>query len=109
MNFEPSTGYDDSLQLLGDDEFVLCNSTVKGFSLLTKAWGKFEVDQIENINWNKECISNLVLPNNFKELLLSLVEQKMTEDTFDDVIEGKGRGLIILLSGNPGVGKKLEH
>ncbi|TGO31679.1 hypothetical protein BHYA_0440g00020 [Botrytis hyacinthi] len=46
--------------------------------------------------------------NGYKELLSSLVEQQMrADDRFDDFIKQKGQGLIILLSGNPGVGKTL--
>jgi SpoVK/Ycf46/Vps4 family AAA+-type ATPase len=49
-----------------------------------------------------------VLPVDTKELLLSFVESQVeNRDKFDDVIQGKGRGIIMLLSGPPGVGKTL--
>lgn len=49
--------------------------------------------------------SNLVLPNDRKELLQSLVEAHHMELGFDDFIKGKGHGLVVNLFGPPGVGK----
>jgi ATP-dependent Lon protease len=49
-----------------------------------------------------------VLPQNQKELILGFAQsQRKHRDTFDDIIEGKGRGMIVLLCGPPGVGKTL--
>lgn len=50
----------------------------------------------------------LVLPPAQKTLAKSLVEIHSKDSTgFDDFVKGKGRGLIINLFGNPGVGKSL--
>ncbi|KAK7436800.1 ATPase [Colletotrichum acutatum] len=69
---------------------------------------KFTVDDVGEIEWNDTCASNLILPNGYKDLLLSLVEEQMlAEDGFDDFIEQKGQGLVLLLSGDTGVGKTL--
>jgi hypothetical protein len=68
----------------------------------------FAVEGVSDIEWNEECISNLILPNGYKDLLLSLVEEKMQGgDGFDDFVEQKGQGLIVLLGGPTGVGKTL--
>ncbi|TGO06817.1 hypothetical protein BTUL_0475g00010 [Botrytis tulipae] len=76
----PADSDDTPKKLSHGDEFMLCKSTVRGYSLSSKSW----------------------------ELLSSLVEQQMrADDGFDDFIKQKGQGLIILLSGNPGVGKTL--
>lgn len=49
-----------------------------------------------------------MLPNDQKDLLLGFVQShRGVEDDFDDFVEGKGRSLIFLLSGAPGVGKTL--
>ncbi|KXH28647.1 hypothetical protein CSAL01_02475 [Colletotrichum salicis] len=69
---------------------------------------RFTVDNVDEIEWNDTCASNLILPNGYKDLLLSLVkEQMLAEDGFDDFIEQKGQGLVLLLSGDTGVGKTL--
>lgn len=66
------------------------------------------MDDVREIGWNDTCTSNLILPNGYKDLLLSLVEEQMlAEDGFDDFIEQKGQGLVLLLSGDTGVGKTL--
>ena len=57
--------------------------------------------------WNDEAFENLVLPDDRKDLLKSLVESH-NESGFDDFVEGKGHGLVINLFGPPGVGKTLS-
>ena len=72
------------------------------------------------MSWNDEAFPSLMLPDGFKSLILSFVESQSIDaedkdnkdeeediDTFDDIIEGKGLGVIMLLVGNPGTGKTL--
>ena len=71
---------------------------------------KFEVDLVQEIEWNEDAFETLVLPGDYKKLLLAFSEsQRASSGTgvFDDVIKGKGKGMVILLSGPPGVGKTL--
>ncbi|KAF7928403.1 hypothetical protein EAE99_005160 [Botrytis elliptica] len=104
----PADSDDTPKKLSHGDEFMLCTSTVRGYSLSSKSWATFLIGGIKKIEWNESCVSKLMLPNGYKELLSSLVEQQMrADDGFDDFIKQKGQGLIILLSGNPGVGKTL--
>jgi SpoVK/Ycf46/Vps4 family AAA+-type ATPase len=66
------------------------------------------VDSIHDIVWNDQAFSHLMLPDGYKDLVLSFVEgQKMSMCRFDDIIDGKGLGLNVLLVGNPGTGKTL--
>lgn len=63
---------------------------------------------IGDIPWNENAFASLVLPGGYKDLILGYVEEQIHgEKSFDDVIEGKGQGLILLLAGPPGVGKTL--
>ena len=49
-----------------------------------------------------------MIPEAQKDLILRVAKsQAKNKDAFDDVIKGKGKGLIMLLSGPPGVGKTL--
>ncbi|ORY09781.1 P-loop containing nucleoside triphosphate hydrolase protein [Clohesyomyces aquaticus] len=87
---------------------LLCSPRVRGFSLKKKKWLLFYVDLLQEITFNTTAFESLVLPNDQKELILSFAEsQAMHSTAFDDVISGKGRGHITLLSGPPGVGKTL--
>jgi hypothetical protein len=76
--------------------------------LATKRWGYFDVAKIDGIHFNHAAFDKLVLPQHQKDLISSLVnEQQNKESSFDDLIKGKGKGLILLLHGEPGVGKTL--
>ncbi|KAF1931068.1 P-loop containing nucleoside triphosphate hydrolase protein [Didymella exigua CBS 183.55] len=93
---------------LTTDQRLICTPVLRGYSLKNKSWLNFFVNCVEDIEWQKDAFDRLVLPKNQKELILGFTEsQRKNRDTFDDVIEGKGRGMIILLCGPPGVGKTL--
>lgn len=68
----------------------------------------FYVDDIRPIKWNDDAYDHLVYDEKQKDLVLSFVENhKRTKSGVEDVIMGKGQGLILLLSGPPGTGKTL--
>lgn len=93
---------------LTTEQKLICTPLLRGYSLKNKIWLNFFVNCVEDIEWQKDAFDRLVLPKNQKELILGFTEsQRKNRDTFDDVIEGKGRGMIILLCGPPGVGKTL--
>lgn len=74
--------------------------------LLTQT-GHFDVDKITDITWNDKAFEMLVLPPDEKALAWAFVESKNLSNPgfFDDFVADKGRGLIMLLCGAPGVGK----
>jgi len=88
-----------------EEDIILATPVVYGFSLGDKMWMEFNVTKIKPVEWNESAFANLVLPNDRKILLRSLVEAHHRELGFDDFIKGKGHGLVINLFGNPGVGK----
>jgi hypothetical protein len=93
---------------LNDDQLTHCSYLVKGYALKTKRWLSFFVDAVSEIAWNGAAFQNLVLPEDQKDLILAFAESQVKyKDTFDDVISGKGKGIIMLLSGGPGIGKTL--
>lgn len=68
----------------------------------------FYVDDIRPMKWNDDAYDHLVYDEKQKDLVLSFVENhKRTKSGVEDVIMGKGQGLILLLSGPPGTGKTL--
>ncbi|KAH8600167.1 ATPase [Bisporella sp. PMI_857] len=87
---------------------MLCTGRVRGYSLKRKRWLDFFVDFVSDITWNTDAFDHLILPEDDKDLILGFAELKVqSRDADDDVIQGKGRGVIILLHGPPGVGKTL--
>lgn len=109
---EPSeavaTGEKSNLKSLTSDQLLLCSASLKGYSLKNKKWLTFSVGSVLDIEYNESAFESLVLPEDHKELILALAESQVQHrDSFDDVIQGKGKGMIMLLSGPPGVGKTL--
>lgn len=83
-------------------------ATVGGVKLGGDGMHAQEVRTAEQVT----TFDQLVLPRNHKEIVLSLVAQHFqdkssgnTELEETDIVKGKGKGLIILLYGAPGVGK----
>ena len=92
---------------LTEDQLLLTVAWVKGFVLKEKKWYSLAVIGVSPIKWN-DSFNNLVLPHQEKDLLLAFAKSKIKSDVvFDDFVDGKGKGIIILLSGSPGVGKTL--
>ncbi|KAK8151673.1 P-loop containing nucleoside triphosphate hydrolase protein [Phyllosticta citrichinensis] len=107
-DFAEEESRDAKRALLTEEQKLIASPIVRGYSLQTKQWLKFFVNSVKEIEWQVDAFESLVLPSNQKELILGFTEaQRKHVDAFDDVIEGKGRGIILLLCGPPGVGKTL--
>lgn len=100
----------ESLELdpLTDEQCLLANAMVRGFSFAEKRWLDFFIDKLAPAGWNKNCFEQLVLPETQKDLVQALVSNHVQQrSSFDDIVKGKGKGLILVLHGPPGVGKTL--
>ncbi|KAE9380235.1 hypothetical protein N431DRAFT_477201 [Stipitochalara longipes BDJ] len=103
----------DVAEELTDEELSLLSFKVYGFVLRTLRWATFNIDLVTKMIYC-DSLRDLVLPQGHKQFLLALVAnhwvgqstgQDMIRSTDQDVIRGKGKGLVILLHGQPGVGK----
>ena len=93
---------------LTSDQHLICTNTLKGYALKDKKWATLFIEKVQDIKWSEHAFSRLVLPEDQKEIILALTESQREHRTeFEDVIQGKGMGMIMLLSGPPGVGKTL--
>lgn len=91
-----------------EKEYMICSNVVTGYSLDQKKWGYFCVDECKEIQFSKDAFTSLIFQEEYKSMMLSLVEAHAKNETkFDDVIKGKGKGLLFLLYGDPGTGKTL--
>lgn len=89
-----------------DEDVLICQHQLPAFDLAKKRWGLFEVSKLRPVEYNRDAFTSLVLPTDTKKTLSSLVRlQEAKSAQFDDLVVGKGKGLIILLHGPPGVGK----
>ena len=99
---------------LGEDERILLPCSVHGFVLRSRKWRTFNIDDVDDIKYSSG-FDDLVLPSGHKETLEALVKNHLREGSAIgkkrnskvsmDLVTGKGKGLIILLHGAPGVGK----
>ncbi|KAI1853082.1 hypothetical protein JX266_001788 [Neoarthrinium moseri] len=96
---------DDSLT---DDQSLLLPPTMHGYSLREKKWVSINIDQMSDVVWNKKAFKRLVLDSETKDLISALIDVRMSDSKkMDDLVVGKGNGLIMLLHGSPGTGKTL--
>lgn len=93
---------------LKDDDLLYCNHCIGGFGFRPNKWCLFAISHLEPVVWNLDAFSKLVMDTRKRNLIHTLVKSHRNgAETFDDVVSGKGKGLVGLLSGSPGVGKTL--
>jgi hypothetical protein len=93
---------------LTDEEMLRASPLVRGYSLKNKRWMEFFIDDVSDIQFDAAAFDSLVLPQDHKDLVLAFTQSQVRhKNAFDDVISGKGKGIIMLLSGGPGIGKTL--
>lgn len=92
-----------------DEELLIASPVVLGFAFSEKLWLEFSLSGVREIDWNEGAFGSLVLPPNQKSIVKALVESHKfhAAKTIDDVVQGKGKGLVAVLHGPPGTGKTL--
>ncbi|KAJ3464329.1 hypothetical protein MRS44_009115 [Fusarium solani] len=92
-----------------DEEYLIASPVFLGFSFSEKHWLELSVSGIGEIKWNDKAWDSLVLEPETKDLIKALVKSRKyhAANTIDDVIQGKGKGLVTVLHGPPGTGKTL--
>lgn len=100
-----------------DEEYLIASPVVLGFAFAEKMWLEFTVSSVKEIQWNETAYESLVLEPKtkdivkvcllllsrsiFKAVLANNVPQALVEshkyhaaESIDDVIQGKGKGLV---------------
>ena len=92
-----------------EEELLIASPVVLGFAFSEKLWLEFSLKGVRDIEWNEGAFESLVLPPNQKSIVKALVESHKfsAAKTIDDVVQGKGKGLVSVLHGPPGTGKTL--
>ncbi|KAL4958493.1 P-loop containing nucleoside triphosphate hydrolase protein [Aspergillus filifer] len=100
-----------------DEQYMLCPPRVLGYILKDKQWAELQVTLLTPIDQNpaeNTWRDRLQLADdNNKEILFNLVDSHISTTAnaeaddlqVNDIIPEKGKGLVILLYGPPGVGK----
>ncbi|KJR86917.1 uncharacterized protein SPSK_01434 [Sporothrix schenckii 1099-18] len=96
---------------LTDEDYLICRRNVVAFLLDQKLWVYYcVISNLREIAWKADPFNSLQLSSDKKRLVHRLVkgfDGGSKADMYDDLIEGKGKGLIFLLHGAPGLGKTL--
>jgi hypothetical protein len=101
---------------LHEDHKRLLPPMVYGFVLRTRKWATFDIDVLQLPDYANSSWDDLVIDPQTKRTVLALVENHERPGSNSsarmervlssvELVQGKGRGLIILLHGEPGVGK----
>ena len=103
---------------LSKEALMLLPPRVYGFSLLDRSFHAFDLGKVEDIKSWSQGFEKLVLPKEHKKIIQALVNnhtkgptpintdpRERDKDFSIDIVRGKGKGLVILLHGVPGVGK----
>ncbi|KAF2136546.1 uncharacterized protein K452DRAFT_237314 [Aplosporella prunicola CBS 121167] len=107
---------------LTEEDFVIMSYRVFGFILRSRKWEQLDLTHLSEINSRSDvkgqtgqpptAFDNLVLPEGHKNMVESLILQHFRDKESlrgqsyrSDIVRGKGKGLILLLHGAPGVGK----
>ncbi len=69
---------------------------------------ELNVTQLQPVNFRKNAWERLVLDEEYKDIVQAMVSSYVDKTAgIDDLIAGKGAGLVTLLHGPPGTGKTL--
>ncbi|KAK2052367.1 ATPase [Colletotrichum caudatum] len=95
--------------VFSEEDCLIASPVVLGFSFSEKLWLEFTVSGIDEIQWNDSAYESLVLESRQKDIVKALDESHKYHgaESIDDVIQGKGKGLVAVLHGPAGTGKTL--
>lgn len=91
-----------------DEEFTICPASIIVFGLDNHEWCSVSVLNLKPKEWRPTTFDRLVLGHEKKDTLTRLAKtnsRRIQSKKSVDIIEGKGRGIVLLLHGPPGVGK----
>ena len=91
-----------------DLTLLLCPQQVHGFCLRDKVWKSLNVTQLKEVQFRKNAWERLVLDEEYKDIVQAMVASYIDKTAkLEDIVAGKGAGLVALLHGPPGTGKTL--
>jgi hypothetical protein len=91
-----------------DDHALLSPARTRGFSMSEQEFAWFLVDGISEVKFQEHAFDHLAMASGPKNMVKALTKFHATDkNKFEDIIKGKGQGMVISLEGPPGSGKTL--
>ena len=91
-----------------DLALLLSPQHVHGYCLRDKVWKFLNVNQLQPVNFRNNAWDRLVLDPEYKDIVQAMVSSYVDKTaSLEDLVAGKGAGLVALLHGPPGTGKTL--
>ncbi|KAL2857194.1 hypothetical protein BJY01DRAFT_242586 [Aspergillus pseudoustus] len=105
-------GLEEAVASLSPELCQLLPYRLLAYAFQARKWYFVDIDCVHAIDKSDSALENsfndLVIPETYRDLLIALVQSHASENrqkSSMDLVQGKGRGLFILLHGPPGVGK----
>jgi hypothetical protein len=102
--FDPKKG---EHRLMTEEDSLICTDEVAGYSLDEKRWGFFKVDFIQYVDFDDHAFDLLEIDPRSKRVISSIMMHRIFMGPIGDFVKGKGKGMVVLLHGESGVGKTL--
>ncbi|TVY34202.1 hypothetical protein LSUB1_G008046 [Lachnellula subtilissima] len=90
-----------------DKDYLICPPSVLGFSFKRKDWDAFNVSRITPKEFSQTAFDSLVIDPRRKTIIKSFINQHSPTSGHEDIIDGKGRGIIGIFAGGPSCGRML--
>jgi hypothetical protein len=109
IRFDQAECHEDSPSYeMTDDHALLSPARTKGFSMSEQEFAWFLVDNVSEVKFQEHAFDLLAMASGPKNMVKALTEFHATDKSrFEDIIKGKGQGMVISLEGPPGSGKTL--
>lgn len=96
-----------SVECLSDNDYVICSGVLAGYSFPDNKWGYFGVENIAMLRFDTGMFTqNLVIKEQHKRLLRSLVPPIKAAPKYNGPVQKKG-AVTIMLHGGSGRGKTM--
>ena len=105
---DSGTRTDFSASDFAEQDYLTSPASIAVFSIDDQDWYSVSMASLQEKKWSPTAFDRLVLDADTKSTLKHLARTNIQPaERTADVIEGKGRGIVMLLHGPPGVGKTL--
>ena len=99
----------EELQQSHEEDYAIFNNFVWGFVLREGVWAKLDLNCLREMDTSQGLMDDLQLPEEHMNILKATVQPRAQTSVASqlslDLVQGKGRGVKIMLYGDPGVGK----